>query len=859
MQSRHFSEIKPWTGIKLHLPSINRRRSSATALTYFGQEQIYADECQHCKALQEQGRIRFLLKPSEKERSLQDLCRLRFHAVPSRDPAVFRDWNDSRAVCSFCSHLHVKAWLGRSPDMAIYLDPFREILARQETCGFCSLIAKIVTRHKGFLGRRDIDNSRSQIVLRTANFGQRTHSFGRVLFTGQLPSVELETNAISLYSSSDTWSLSIITSVEAINWYRSVDICTLYGTVLGPHQKRKLLVEAESFVPELINWEDIRTQLEETDHPEPLTPQPAGFRLIDVEACNVVAAPTLCEYVALSYVWGKARVGVKPFHLSLGNIRALQRPNSLNHPGVPATITDAMIACRGLGKRYLWVDRFCIPQDEYDNPTKHVQIEAMDRIYSHAFVTLVALEGEDSNHGLAGVSTLKRDVAYRTQFSGCEISEKFTPLDFGKRVEESCWNSRGWTMQEAMLSSRLLFFTQDGVVGESSRGRFFEQGLEAKVVTPVTGAPNFWAHEDQQISLSNAVNQMSKRQFGRESDILDAFSGILTAQFGEHRFGLPLEGFEDALCWMACTPWQRRTSTEEHVFPSWSWASVPGEVRMLNAALFSVALFGFLETDQTGTPCLYHFRPRDRNFLDDGEAILAATTAWQTSCLQAPLHDFLRPTRNPRLFRSFVSEFKRRWPSYRHLWEHIHGIKQDDWRPRNFLDKFSPLQIQHATEPGRLLVFTQMTLLSLASLPLPYLQSFAGHFLIFDGEHPIGEACLDTKQIVKELRNRIIPDYTRHQTTRSATDTRKIVFIAMSIVDREGITNWEIGKASDSDFAIPITQFIFEDDFRPRTDLFMIVMAIETKAGISRRLGIGAIPLEKWLRLPRVFKGFVLE
>jgi hypothetical protein len=86
-----------------------------------------------------------------------------------------------------------------------------------------------------------------------------------------------------------------------------------------------------------------------------------SLRLIDViEQCLVGPIEGL-EYIALSYVWGK----VTPFILTEANLPNLKQSGALStgDPAIPQTIRDAMILCKRLSERYLWVDSICIVQD----------------------------------------------------------------------------------------------------------------------------------------------------------------------------------------------------------------------------------------------------------------------------------------------------------------------------------------------------------------------------------------------------------------------------------------------------------------------------------------------------------------
>lgn len=62
-------------------------------------------------------------------------------------------------------------------------------------------------------------------------------------------------------------------------------------------------------------------------------------KMIDVERRTVVPCPTVCDYIALSYVWG----GVQP------------TPGALEKRCLPETIEDAIEVTKALGRRYLWV------------------------------------------------------------------------------------------------------------------------------------------------------------------------------------------------------------------------------------------------------------------------------------------------------------------------------------------------------------------------------------------------------------------------------------------------------------------------------------------------------------------------
>jgi hypothetical protein len=64
-----------------------------------------------------------------------------------------------------------------------------------------------------------------------------------------------------------------------------------------------------------------------------------------------------------------------------------------------------MIVTKRLGFRYLWVDRYCINQNNADEVAE--QCSKMDLICQHAELTIIAAIGDDPTYDLFGVSRKK--------------------------------------------------------------------------------------------------------------------------------------------------------------------------------------------------------------------------------------------------------------------------------------------------------------------------------------------------------------------------------------------------------------------------------------------------------------------
>ena len=112
--------------------------------------------------------------------------------------------------------------------------------------------------------------------------------------------------------------------------------------------------------------------------------------------------PARYRYVALSYVWGVAKV----FTALRGNIRELKVPGSLNKPRyyneIPLTIRDAIRVVRDIGIRYLWVNSLYIIKDaNLQEKIKHIKL--IDAIYSTANLVIVTAGSDCTSAGIAGL------------------------------------------------------------------------------------------------------------------------------------------------------------------------------------------------------------------------------------------------------------------------------------------------------------------------------------------------------------------------------------------------------------------------------------------------------------------------
>jgi hypothetical protein len=325
------------------------------------------------------------------------------------------------------------------------------------------------------------------------------------------------------------------------------------------------------------------------------------LRVIDCKTRHLVPLPLEEEYVTLSYVWGQASGQIRrhtprrPDSL-LGSLR-LAEPNAINTESnglplpseLPLTIEDSIRVCEALHYRYLWVDRYCVPQK--DRQLRARQIQQMDDIYCGSALTLIACAGTGPQYGLPGVSKPRTPCpSLRTS-----NSEYLQMLPSIHDIHSSPWASRAWTYQEALLAQRRLFFTDRQVYFESNDLVESELTTLAPVVTRVLD-PRIYSQVTSSAfpgDIYKCIREYTHRNLSFPADILNALSGTLTYYGREHGilhlWGIPFSAntpvsidepprqrvitFEESLRWYARDDQVRRQG-----FPSWSWVGWMGTI-----------------------------------------------------------------------------------------------------------------------------------------------------------------------------------------------------------------------------------------------------------------------------------------
>ncbi|KAL7936686.1 heterokaryon incompatibility domain-containing protein [Trichoderma chlorosporum] len=249
------------------------------------------------------------------------------------------------------------------------------------------------------------------------------------------------------------------------------------------------------------------------------------------------------DYVTLSYVWGSSRHNAEAA-TQLGFEDGDHLPGHL-----PKLIADAISTTRGLGYRYLWVDRYCMPSkgDVERTAERQRQLSLMGQIFSHSALTLVIASGEGVDDGITGVSVPREEqLSIQTEFDLFTTSLLRPDLE----VASSKWASRAWTYQEGLLSRRRLVFTPSQIYFQCQAMHCHES-----LSLPLKYAPglNFGrvfppSTEDilRPTKLKNHIKAYLAKSLTCTDERLDAFRGLLHEYSRrdklpvEHLLGLPL-------------------------------------------------------------------------------------------------------------------------------------------------------------------------------------------------------------------------------------------------------------------------------------------------------------------------------
>ncbi|KAE8308444.1 heterokaryon incompatibility protein-domain-containing protein [Aspergillus transmontanensis] len=334
------------------------------------------------------------------------------------------------------------------------------------------------------------------------------------------------------------------------------------------------------------------------NHPKCQRPSTMPTRLVDLgdddkgTICLREDIKQISRYIALSHSWqfSDARncMTLKDNYES--------RKRLLPQQGISQTFHDAIKVARWLGVRYLWIDTFCIIQDDPDDWAQ--QASHMGDIFEGAYIT-IAVHCYQSSPPTDGCF-LERKV----------IHEVALPDDNGDRFpvfircaeaglhnvnEDPSLMRRGWCVQERLLSPRILHFRPWEVSFECFTHRRCECekmpldirddiyiGMCEKELANfrhISGPRQELDEDGFWYAWQDIVWVYSAADVTVPTDRLAALSSMVQRMprqiFGDYLAGLWSKKLIEQLAWTT-RPKFKYFRYQQYIAPSFSWASIHG-------------------------------------------------------------------------------------------------------------------------------------------------------------------------------------------------------------------------------------------------------------------------------------------
>lgn len=251
---------------------------------------------------------------------------------------------------------------------------------------------------------------------------------------------------------------------------------------------------------------------------------------------------------------------------------------------------------RRLGVRYMWIDSLCICQDDVKDWER--ESSRMAAVYSNAYLTIAATGSSDADGGLFfdRPSRPYLRTAFGSPSEAIGGDMLIFPLDTSKDMERKSLvnmkgeplTSRGWAFQERVLARRVLHFARDQICLECLDETVYEDGLSWPFrYHTIHDLANLGIKTYIRRAWYYLLIHYGNRKLTFPSDKMPALSGIAKVYADmlddEYVAGIWRRYMIEEMCWAIGErphpPYRPALEVDnDYRAPSWSWASVDGEI-----------------------------------------------------------------------------------------------------------------------------------------------------------------------------------------------------------------------------------------------------------------------------------------
>ncbi|KAF6807412.1 het domain protein [Colletotrichum sojae] len=312
------------------------------------------------------------------------------------------------------------------------------------------------------------------------------------------------------------------------------------------------------------------------------------------------------RYATLSHCWG--RPGESEI-LKTNSATVGAHHKEIPQSSLPKTFRDAIRTTRSLGIPYLWIDSLCIVQDDVEDWQR--EAARMKDVYAGSTLTIAASDGLNSSWGcfpgsdgslepVADSSPVEESQRLDATAESVVADKKVRIFSFSRRdiktgssaslmvrfqsshprevCREAPLSTRGWVLQEQMLSHRTLHCLDSELHWQCRREYRTQSGQDLFEDGSEYGLDHHHGHSrttPRDVKMwPQWIESYSWREFTVPSDRMPAFAGIsdyyrsITGQ--PVVLGIRRDSLAKDLAWARAAPKRGLGGTR---VPSWSWMS----------------------------------------------------------------------------------------------------------------------------------------------------------------------------------------------------------------------------------------------------------------------------------------------